>query len=147
MRRSTHALFGLGLSIYVMSRLGYFDNLMIFFGLFFSLLPDLDVSFKHRALLHNLFSAVALSWAIPYFSESYILSMQLSALSWIDFFATSLIAYLSHLLLDLITKGGVELFWPLSENRFRIASLRYNDPAANALLSLAGGLLIVFTFV
>lgn len=147
MRRSTHLLFGTGLSIYVMARLGYYDNLMIVFALFFSFLPDLDVSIKHRALLHNLFSAVALSWAFSYFSEGYILSIQLSTLPWTAFFALSLISYLSHLLLDLITRGGVELLWPISEKRFRIASLKYDDKYANILLSIAGALLIIATFI
>jgi len=147
LKRSTHAFFGIGLSAFVMSRISYFDPLMIVFSLIFSILPDFDASMKHRALLHNLFSAVILSWAASYFSSGYIISMQLSALPWTAFFACSLIAYLSHIALDSLTRAGVEVLWPLSSRSFRAASLRYDDPAANALFSVLGALLIIFTFV
>ncbi|MEM0021611.1 MAG: metal-dependent hydrolase [Fervidicoccaceae archaeon] len=143
----THVLVGIGISIFVMTRLREFDQLMIAYALLFSALPDLDFSLKHRAMLHNIFAAFLLTLPLTYFSEGYLISMGLTTLSWTAFFASSLIAYLSHLLLDMLTKAGVSLFWPLSGKYYRLASLRYDDPIANSSLSALGVILILIALI
>lgn len=147
MKRFTHALFGMGISLFVMSRFGEFDQLMIAYSLVFSIFPDLDLSMKHRSALHNVFSALAITSIAAYLSNPLIFSWGLTTMPWIPFFFSSAIAYLSHIFLDLLTKSGVALFWPISEKMFRLTSIRYDNQAANFFFSLTGALLILFALV
>jgi len=80
-----------------------------------SLVPDIDSSYsflgknlifrpiqffiKHRGIMHSLFFGIFLFFIISYFS--FVIGLGF------------LIGFLGHLILDLITKEGINLFWPV----------------------------------
>ncbi len=93
-------------------------------GIFFSLLPDLDIiafrlgvpygsSFGHRGFSHSIVAALLLSTAVV------PLARALKARPFVVFWIL-LLSMLSHGLLDAFTRNatnGVALFWPLSTER------------------------------
>jgi len=94
MQKLTHVAFGLFLARYF-----GLDPWLVFAG---ALLPDLDYAFEHRKLLHNIFFAALV----------FLLSFPV----WVG--------VVSHLLLDLLTRAGVALLWPLSSRRFGLRLFR-----------------------
>ncbi|MEK6914637.1 MAG: metal-dependent hydrolase [Nanoarchaeota archaeon] len=109
----THLSFGI---FFILIFLPYLDNklLFIFTVLLGVIFPDLDSKnssygkylifrpfqffIKHRGILHSFISAFILGFIIKYFFNDY----------------GFIIGYLSHLILDCLTKQGVYLFWPFS---------------------------------
>jgi len=91
--------------------------------LFFSIFPDIDektskifkklkpfsylaVLFGHRNIFHTIYFPAAISLVL------FAFNLRLLSLA-------VLIGYLLHLLLDMITKKGIALFYPLSKKRIK----------------------------
>lgn len=70
----------------------------------------LQLFFSHRGMIHSLFTAVVLSFALFIFNNN----------AGVGFF----IGYVCHLFLDVLTKRGVFLFWPLSKKKIVLIGLR-----------------------
>tara|TARA_Y100000310_G_scaffold17224_1_gene17094 strand:+ start:4304 stop:4747 length:444 start_codon:yes stop_codon:yes gene_type:complete len=116
MQYHTHLLFALLLALYTKD---YFqaDLFFIIIVLIGSLLPDLDETksylgrripflptiskllFGHRGIYHSIPFAILLTLLINIFSFKAAIAI--------------LIGYLSHILLDSITKQGIQPLWPL----------------------------------
>ena len=115
MRFYAHIAFGLLLSGFVISD---WSPVLFFLVLFFSLLPDLDYPYSllggllpsvsvflfkrygHRGLLHSVYVPVSLIVDFFLFGNQVALVVGL--------------VYTSHIVLDMFTKRGVELFSPLT---------------------------------
>ncbi|MEM4913218.1 MAG: metal-dependent hydrolase [Desulfurococcaceae archaeon] len=92
-----------------------------------STVPDLDLRFKHRKALHNLF--------VP-FIIAVLLIMVFSKISGIELYVSAFVlGWLSHILLDALTVKGVYMFYPLYNRGFKIGLCRSNSFACNFLLS------------
>jgi len=126
-QRITHIIFALALSYYILGNFAFWlDILLLGFSSFLgAVLPDLDIKFGHRALMHNIFvpafTFILLTFALKYFFGSP------------NFFVISvsyLIGFLSHILLDLFT-GGVSLFYPIACKRFTLFKIKYDNPVFN----------------
>lgn len=125
MRRETHIAFGFALGFLIGDTLvaSILNGMISALGAWF---PDLDLKYKHRALLHNLFFPVILLISIPfipYAGSSLSLTIKLFVLGWV-----------SHLLTDALTVSGVALFYPLTSKKSGVALFRSNSPAANLLI-------------
>lgn len=139
-KRATHLLFGLGTTLFLFNPINS-ENVYVlsFVGAIGSLAPDLDVKFKHRAALHNVFAMFAAS----------ILFMMIFLYLGYDLKQSTIIssagayAYSSHLLLDSLTYRGVRLFWPLKGKWYGAKKARYDSTALNAALSTIGVVLIL----
>lgn len=141
MNRGTHLVFGVGVSLILVNPLFIPTTLAVLVGgVIGSTLPDLDLRIKHRMLLHNIFSLIILA----------IIAYVLSSLSSITAPYTSYlvlafaIAYMSHLFLDMFTKAGVSLLYPLNRRRYRLLKLKSTSSLANALLTILGLLMVVY---
>ena len=123
-----HALFGVGLASLL---LGKHDPLWTtVFAYAGSRVPDLDLKYKHRKLLHNLFSMILLTSIVYTLWPSHALAF--------------LIGYLSHLALDLVTVGGVWLLWPLSKRAFKLGLCKSSSWVANTIFSALGLAFIIY---
>jgi len=138
-QRITHIIFALALSYYIFGNITFWPDIVLveFSSFLGAVLPDLDVKFGHRALLHNIF--IPLSTFIP-------LTFALRCAFGSNFIAVSvsyLIGFLSHVLLDLFT-GGVSLLYPIRCRRFILLKVRYDNPVFNlAVIFLALALFYV----
>lgn len=94
--RAAHALFAFLLAYLLFGM----DWLAIATAIAFALIPDLDLYFGHRAVLHNLFAATLIPLIICYF-----LPLPIKA---------ALLGYYSHIILDCLSPTGVALIWPFS---------------------------------
>lgn len=109
MRKETHIAFALMIS----SLIGLYeikvnyDYLRVILHIFVcglgGILPDFDIKFKHRVLLHNIWVLSLLAFSLWYIFRT------------IDpFIPVYVIAgYVSHMLLDSLTIRGVKWFYPL----------------------------------
>ncbi len=115
----THLFFALFISFLFLNyfNLNYFILVLVFSAVF----PDIDHGkswigrkvkplsfiinfiFGHRKFIHSLFFALILSFILKIFFNNYYIPF--------------LIGFLSHLVLDILTKQGVYLFYPF---KFRI---------------------------
>ncbi|WP_456369800.1 metal-dependent hydrolase [Geoglobus sp.] len=88
------------------------------YAVFFGLLSDLDyvVGVKHRGVTHSLLFMILLSSAVGYFNPS---------LGVAAFYGVGM-----HILLDMLTKSGVQLYWPM-KRRVRIAEMSFDSVVAN----------------
>lgn len=104
-----------------------------------SLIPDLDhpksvigkrfkpiskgisKAFGHRGITHSPMALVVYSMLMLKLTktpkEYYELLFQYGAIG-------SAVGYLSHLVLDMLTVGGIPLFYPISKKRFKLAKFR-----------------------
>ncbi|MEM1619913.1 MAG: metal-dependent hydrolase [Fervidicoccaceae archaeon] len=138
MKRATHILFGVGLTLFVLDPNAEDALLTVVSALLGSLTPDVDLRVGHRRTLHGLPSLLATSIGV------YILAQHLSELGSPFLFALSYaLSYASHLVLDGLTKRGIDALWPLRRGSYGLGVLRYDDPLANASLSVAGALLLL----
>lgn len=121
----THVLFGIFCALLILS-IYSLDDEIIFFGVFVlcSMLPDIDmprsrigrkhrivssllnIVFGHRGFIHTLFPALGL-FALLYSFGSFSLG------------AAAFLGYMSHLVLDMLTPGGIRLFYPFWGKEFR----------------------------
>lgn len=74
-------------------------------------LEDKLCKVKHRGLTHSIFP-VAILLLIYFLTHNN---------PYVSYFA---IGYTSHILLDMMNKGGVPIFYPVSRRRFRIGAIR-----------------------
>ena len=126
LRRKAHVVMGLGLALAVLLP-GVERALPVaIMAVLGSMLPDLDVGFKHRKLLHNFFVSILV---IPI---SYVVMER-----WVYGYGAAVdpvysvalgLGWVSHILGDMLTAGGVRLFWPLSSRSYRFTGMRYDDP-------------------
>ena len=140
MRREVHLIFGVGTALLTGSVFEwYYAPLLVISGFAGSFVPDLDLRIRHRALLHNVFFLVASS----------LLIAVISALLGADFRYTRifLIGYISgfvsHILGDLITYRGVDLFYPFSNKSFKIPLGRSDSLLVNSIGILLGAVFII----
>ena len=126
-QRITHIIFALALSYYVFGNVKFWLDILLleFSSSIGATLPDLDIKFGHRTLLHNifvpLFTFISLTFVLKQFfgtPNSFIISV------------SYLIGFLSHILLDLFT-GGVSLFYPIACKRFTLFKIKYDNPIFN----------------
>lgn len=126
-----------------------------------SLFPDIDLknsyiskrysflyknigrNFKHRGFTHSLLSLLSLSYFFNFlllYTNNNIVFTYLSS----GFF----VGYLSHLFLDLLTKEGIEIFYPISIN-FSILPIKTNsklEKSINKFLSFITIFLLGYKF-
>uniref|UniRef100_A0A7J3ZLB3 Metal-dependent hydrolase n=1 Tax=Fervidicoccus fontis TaxID=683846 RepID=A0A7J3ZLB3_9CREN len=142
MKRGTHIIFGVGATLSLFNPPADLVPLVLVPALIASVLPDLDLRFKHRSALHNLF-AMSLLTVLFYKTISSSLLSSLVVESTIKVATLAFpFAYSTHLILDSFTKQGVALLWPLSQRRFGLSATRHDDPILNAILSLTGIMLL-----
>jgi inner membrane protein len=129
-QRITHIIFALALSYYVFGNVKFWPDILLleFSSSIGAMLPDLDIKFGHRTLLHNifvpLFTFISLTFTLKQFfgtPNSFIISV------------SYLIGFLSHILLDLFT-GGVSLFYPIACKRFTLFKIKYDNPIFNFMI-------------
>lgn len=100
--------------------------------LLFILLCSMGLNTKHRTFTHSLLGVVLFTLCIYLCFPKYVIYF--------------LIGYLSHLLLDLLNKEGMEILFPLA-NKISIPLCKSKNPYINALMvSISVCLLIVYLF-
>lgn len=136
----THILVGVGFSLYMLSPRPYYINETVVFAILGSIVPDLDIKYNHRTLLHNIFTLLLTSMLL-----AIILLLHLKIpFEPTKYITTSYsIAYALHILLDTLTIKGVKLFWPFSRSSISISRMKYDDLKLNISLSTIGILLLV----
>jgi len=120
----THLIFSFLIGLYIIDFLKIKNQILFMIVLlFFSIFPDIDESsskifkklkpfsylavlFGHRNIFHTIYFPIAMSLVL------FILNLKLISLA-------ILIGYSLHLLLDMITKKGIALFYPLSQKRIK----------------------------
>ncbi len=120
----THLAFSFLIGLYIIDFLDINEQILFMVVLlFFSIFPDIDektskifkkskpfsylaVWFGHRNIFHTIYVPVAI------FLVLFVFNLKLLSLA-------VLVGYLLHLLLDLITKKGIALFYPLSKKRIK----------------------------
>lgn len=103
--------------------------------------PDLDLGYRHRAALHNLFACVLLGLLAYYVGSLY--SQSLGVLVGASFVA----GFIGHLFLDALTVRGVALLYPFSKKYYRLARLRSNNRLANMVIEVLSLLALIAIFV
>ena len=100
MMKKTHLLFGI--AFFLVCNL-YFNFPLEFsiFALVGAMLPDLDLKWKHRKVLHNLWVLGVIILTMFYFEISEIAIVIFS------------LGFISHLLADSLTKMGISWLWPI----------------------------------
>lgn len=142
MNRAAHIILGVGVSIFIISRLSptlqaFQLPLIVLGGGIGSVFPDLDRKKGHRRILHNLFSMFFFS--LLFFIISLYLKIPLMIPT--SFF----LGYVSHLLGDMMTYRGVALLYPFKSNYYRSPLVigRSGDLGVN-MLGIALGLILMF---
>jgi inner membrane protein len=120
----THLAFSFLIGLYLIEFLDINEQILFMVVLlFFSVFPDVDertskifkklkpfsylaALFGHRNIFHTIYFPVAI------FLVLYIFNLKLLSIA-------VLVGYLLHLFLDLITKKGLALFYPLSKKRIK----------------------------
>jgi inner membrane protein len=105
--RKTHLIFAVLLFLVLQQTM----NLPIALAAFAALgaiLPDLDIKFMHRKLLHNIWALLAIAWLCA--------ANGLLAMPQIMAFA---IGWLSHLIADSLTHRGIMPLWPIPRPKFK----------------------------
>lgn len=120
----THLIFGFLIGLYIIDFLKIQNQILfMIILLFFSIFPDVDESsskifkklkpfsylaalFGHRNIFHTIYFPIAISLVL------FILNLKLISLA-------VLIGYSLHIILDLTTKKGIALFYPLSKKKIR----------------------------
>jgi len=122
--RIAHALFA-----FTLSHLAFGDN---YFGaavaVGFALIPDLDLFFLHRELLHNLFALFLVPASFNLFFPGT--------------FRYAFLGYGSHLLLDLLSPAGEALLFPFYRGRFGFGIVRSGVPTL--IVSIVVFVLVMF---
>lgn len=122
----THLAFGLGVASLVT-----IDPILLILAGILSILPDLDAPFGHRSWFsHSLLAALIFS-VVAFLASSSLL------VAWLV-----LICFLIHILLDLFTKSGVPLFFPIGGN-FGLRLVASKDKMMNKVFMVAGLLLLL----
>lgn len=99
------------------------------YAVLFGLVSDLDyiVRIRHRTVTHSLLFMLILSASIAYFNP---------ILGIIAFYGVG-----THIILDMLTKSGVQLYWPM-KRKVRIAKFSFDSlPANYAIIAICIALL------
>jgi inner membrane protein len=138
--RITHVIIGFGYGLL----LGNDLSSSIFYGLISSLssyIPDLDLKYKHRKTLHNIFILTILSLllyiGLVFLNRNYHLLSDYIVLRIVLAFGGG---WFLHLVVDSFTKRGVYWFYPLSNIRIGIPLFRSNSLIGNVFF-------IMFSFI
>ena len=102
------------------------------YAVIFGLMSDLDliVGIKHRTATHSI-----------------VFLLSVSALAGMINSLAGVAAFLgigSHILLDMLTKSGVQLYWPI-KRRVRVARFSYDGLLPNYAIILSCWILIIYT--
>ncbi len=118
MLKVTHVLFPVALASFLTK-----DTNALFVTAFFGIISDFDlaVGIKHRGFTHSIPFVFLVAAAVYYVDRSMLIY--------------SLIGLTSHLFLDMLTKSGVQLFYPI-RRRYRLLTFRYDNFFLNAFLIL-----------
>ncbi|MEM0439839.1 MAG: metal-dependent hydrolase [Sulfolobales archaeon] len=142
MNRTAHVILGVGISIFIISRLfsplqAFQIPFIVLGGGIGSIFPDLDRKRGHRKILHNIFSMFFFS--MLFFMASLYLKIPL--IIPVSFF----LGYVSHLLGDMMTYRGVALLYPFKSNYYRSPLVigRSEDLGVN-LLGIVLGVILMF---
>jgi len=134
LKRKAHLILGIG-AVLAILRPSVDDMIAyIILAALGSLIPDLDLKYKHRKTLHNIFIPPIITLGL-----TLALSKALT-LNPIYIYLAIIIAWLSHIIGDLFTVGGVAMLWPLKSKRIRLLKLRYDHPIVSTI-GLALGIL------
>lgn len=110
----------------------------LYFLIYFSVLCFLIGVSKHRAFTHSILAIVFYSLGLYYFSIYFDCKY---------IFTSFVLGYISHILADMLTKQGVELFYPLHQNiRFPITTTTKNNSLTENCIHVLAGLYIIFAF-
>lgn len=133
-KKSAHIIFALTLTYYIFGNTSSWLNLtLIEFSSFLgAILPDWDTRYRHRALLHNIFTFIS-----TFILLTFILKILFNILNPVIISISYGIGFLSHMLLDLLT-GGVSILYPLTGKRFTLLKIKYDNFAFNTVLILFG---------
>ncbi len=141
MNKSTHILFGIGFTLLILNPTRTIPLILaLMSSIIGASLPDLDLRFKHRMVLHNIFAIIGLTFLV------YLVSTIIPIVNWYTIYIALgfALGYTSHIFLDSLTRAGIALFYPITRKRIRVLRLRSNSSIANALLSLISLLAIVY---
>jgi len=100
-------------------------------GVIGGFVPDIDLRFKHRKTLHNIFSLIALTmivYSALLYAAKYAYLDPVNAYRFSLAFASGMAL---HILLDSTTKRGVYILFPFSNRRLRIPIFKSNSVWAN----------------
>ncbi|AKG90973.1 putative membrane-bound metal-dependent hydrolase {DUF457} [Geoglobus ahangari] len=91
------------------------------YAVLFGLISDLDyiVGLKHRTVTHSFLFMSLVSISVAYFNPT---------LGVIAFYGIGM-----HILLDMLTKSGVQFYWPMKK-RVRLAKFSFDSVVANYVL-------------
>lgn len=137
MRKDTHVLLGFAVGMY----LGWDLESSMIAAVVSSIgasIPDIDLKFKHRKTLHNIFAMAVLvtivllvSWFTGSPRRESLLVVSALAAGW-----------LSHVLSDMLNYQKVFIFYPFSDFSVALGVARSNNPVLNMLLSAGAAALI-----
>ena len=143
-----HQMLGLATTYFILRPENIMQAIMYgFTAIIGSTVPDLDAARGHRRTLHNIIACVLTGLAVytvllianAWISMSFNLYPLGSALSYIT-------AYITHILADIPTGGGVALLYPLSRKRISVLGLRYDNVLYNGLLMILSTILLCLFF-
>jgi len=134
LKRITHVIFGIGSALFLLTPSIEKMVFAIFFSALGSVFPDMDIRFRHRVFLHNVF-ALTIATAVLFFILKFFINIgeyvEVSILSFT-------IGFFTHILLDTLTKTGVAFLWPFTTRRISFLKERYDNPYLNYVVSLMG---------
>lgn len=140
MMQITHIFFSIAISMWVLPTCNLtMRAILSILTSIGSIVPDLDLRFKHRKALHNVF--------VPLILCALVLLM-LSEIPGVNVYVSAfLLGWLSHILLDVLTLKGVYLFYPLLNHGFKIGVCRSGSLSCNLLFSFISLTLIMLKMV
>ncbi len=126
MMKATHAI-----SAFTAGYLVTNDIQFSLYSLIFGLISDLDliVGIKHRTFTHSLAFLVGTSILVGFVNKYIAIA--------------AFIGIAVHILLDMLTKYGVQLYWPLRK-RVRLAKFSYDGLLPNYAIILTCWILIIY---
>ena len=149
MKRSTHIIVGLCLSVATALALDPSIPRCVVAGILGALVNHSIDAVGHRGprrtpFTHSLLGAslLAIAFLAPLIAVRITLSLPVIS---VGLALGVWIAALSHILLDSMTVAGTYPLYPWKRKRFRIAKLRYDDPAANVLIAGASVMVLVWS--
>jgi inner membrane protein len=108
------------------------------------IIPDIDILFGHRKLLHNVFAS-SLFALMAYMVTSFLVhETGLLIISPLYSSLAIMLGMLSHIFLDMLTVRGVAVLYPLTTSRVRILRLRARDPYANRIIEILSATIIAY---
>lgn len=121
----THLMFGFLLGLFAVSNFSVKNQILfVLLVLFFSIFPDIDdyrskisrklgifryvikIFFKHRNFIHSIFIPAIIFLVFVLINQFYL-------------GIAAVLGYSSHLFLDMLTKQGIMLFYPLTRKRIK----------------------------